>query len=221
MVHAARLLGELVERGGIELRALDGDDVDRRAGLACSRDRVVQRGGAARLVAVGHDDHHACLERLVREHVRRLDDRVVERGPLDGVDLDRFERPDGVAALGREVGQELGLRGERGHGDPVLGRLRGDEATRRRDGVRERCAPHRLRTVDREDDGLLRAEVLCPVDPDGQPVLAQLRGLRARVGGQDRDAHDRERARVDAPDRDAGIGRRHGEANRSCKSDCD
>ena len=93
MVHAARLLGELVERGGVELRALDRDDVDRRAGIACGRDRVVQRGGAARLVAVGHDDHHARLERLVREHVRGLDDRVVERGALDGVDLDRPSAP--------------------------------------------------------------------------------------------------------------------------------
>jgi hypothetical protein len=40
--------------------------------------------------------------------------------------------------------------------------------------MRERCAPHRLGTIDREDDGLLRAEVLRPVDPDGSPFSRRL-----------------------------------------------
>src|SRR5207247_10728651 len=95
VIDAARLLGQLVERGGIELRALDRDDVDRRARLAGGRDRIVQRGRAASLVPVGDDDDYSRLERFVGERVRGLDDRVVERGGLDGVALDSPGCADG------------------------------------------------------------------------------------------------------------------------------
>jgi hypothetical protein len=93
------------------------------------------------------------------------------------VDCDPSERGVEVAALRREVGQDLRLRGERGHGQPVSGRLGREEAPGGRDRTRERCAVHGLRAVDREHDRLLGAHVLRPIDPDGLAVLAQPGGL--------------------------------------------
>ena len=55
-VGAARVAGERLQRRRIEARALDRDDVDGDARLAGDRDRVLERGGAARLVAVGDHD---------------------------------------------------------------------------------------------------------------------------------------------------------------------
>ena len=118
-VGAAGLLRELAERIGIELRALDCDDVDGRPGCTGGLDRVSERRLTARLVPVGHDDDHPSFERLGGERARRMDERVVERGPLDRIDLDRPERAVGVAWLVREAGQHERSGCEGGDGKPV------------------------------------------------------------------------------------------------------
>ena len=61
-------------------------------------DRVGQRRGRARLVAVGDDDDDARPVVLFGERLRREHDVVVERRALDRVDLDALERSGGFRA---------------------------------------------------------------------------------------------------------------------------
>ena len=208
VVVAARLARELLERARVETLALDADRIDRYARFARDRDRIRERGLAGDVLSVGQDDQHPADERARAQLSCSRDDRVVECGSLAAGDGDVSQRGVGIDCRGRQGAQRnrVGTEGE--HRNCVCGRLRGDEASRRRHRSLERRSDHRSRVVDREHDRLRVAEVLGDQAGDGLAVLGHARSDSGSERRHDRSAHGREAAGVDRRDGDSSRGRR-------------
>ncbi len=205
---AAGLVRELLQRLlGLVARA-DRDRVDQRACLVGAGDRLVERGLARDVLAVGEEHDHARPARFLREDARRERHGVVQRRAGGRVHGHRAQRVVGVDRRGGEARQLHGLRAEDDHGDAVGRRLGREELPRSRRRVLQLLAGHRLRAVDGDHDALRGGEVLCGQVDHAAAVLGQGRRL---VGGDRRDEGRADRripAHVD-PTEGHGRARRH------------
>ena len=143
VVRAARGAGESLERRGVEPLADDADRIERDARRTGGLDGPLEAGLARHVAAVGEQDDDAAQVLLRLERLRREGDRVVERRPAARVDRDLAQGRDGVDRRRGERRQEHGLQPELEDGDPVGGRLRGDERPRGGGRVAQGLACHR------------------------------------------------------------------------------
>ena len=190
---------EEAERPGPERPTLDGHHVDRRVRLLRRRDRFRERRVAACFVAVRDHDDDPRRALFLGKSVRRQDDVIPERRTDRLVDPDPLESGDRVCAGLRERRQEE-RRGREARDTETVGRqLCCDESLGGTNGLLERLAPHRTRTVDSQADAPLIAEVLGENACGRGALLGQLWRQPRRLA---RD-HGRLRARI-AVGADAG-----------------
>ncbi len=158
-VASAGLRGQPLQRRRREARALDRDRIDGDLRQPGSVDRLGEGRVARDLLTVRQQHEHARRVNVGRERLAREDDRVVESGAANRIDLEVPQRRVGVCRGRREAGQQDGALADRDDGDPVAARLRAHERARCGGGVEQRLAEHRLGAVDREHDTLLPPEV--------------------------------------------------------------
>jgi len=205
VVRAPGFAREALERVGREAWSADPDRIDGGVRGVRSLDCILERVCARDVSAVCDNHDRPARAVVVLKLAGRDDDRVVEGCAGGRVDGETVQCGARIGGRGGAPRQSDGHASERDDAHVVLCARGRHEFAGRRNGVREWPAAHRLRTVERENERLLPAEVDRFVAGDRLAVLPQARRLRPERSDERR-AQSGEAARVDG--RDANIRRR-------------
>ena len=195
---ASRLARDLLERLPGRVRAADDDRVDERTGLPRRRHRLIKRGRARDVLAIGEQDDYACAAHFLRQHRGGEGESVVERRSGLGVHGHRAQRVVRVDRRGRKAGELDGVRPEDDHGDSIGARLGADELPGGGDRIVQLPSCHRPRAVDGDHDALRGSQVLSRQVEHALAVLGQRRRLARGDRRDDGRAQRRVPGRVDA-----------------------